>query len=257
MKTNIKDKLKQGQVLIGTMAKTYRSPEIAQMMAVAGFDFFIIDTEHFPYNPQTVSDIIRAARGAGIDCIVRVPGKCPHLLSLPLDYGAQGLMVPHVDTDQQARQIIETTKYYPLGLRGMSPASGHSDYLKVEDTLAFMKQANEQTFIMAQVESETAVNNIDQILSVQGIDAVFIGPFDLSQTLKIPGQINHPKMQECIEKVIDACRRHNVTSAMQVYNAESAANWIKKGMGMISCRNDLSFFLTSAAAEIKNLRSLL
>ena len=194
MNNKTKEKLKQGKTVIGTMAKTYRSPEIAQMMAVAGFDFFIIDTEHYPYNPETVSDIIRAARGAQIDCIVRVAGQSPHLLSLPLDYGAQGLMIPRVNTKEQAQQIITAGKYYPLGLRGMSPASGHSDYFKVEDTVAFMNQANEQTLILAQVESETAVNNLDQILEVEGIDVLFVGPFDLSQTLKIPGQINHPRM---------------------------------------------------------------
>jgi 4-hydroxy-2-oxoheptanedioate aldolase len=251
--SRIIERLAQGRPIIGTMAKVTRSPEIAPLAAAAGFDFIIVDTEHYAFNSETVSDIIRSARGTDIDCIVRTAGKAPFLLSLPLDYGAQGLLVPRVDTRDEALGIVRETKYYPSGLRGMSVLSGHSDYEKT-NALQFMQQRNSQTLIIAEIESKLGVENIDDIATVAGIDAVFIGPHDLAQSLGIPGDLRHAKMTEAIDLVLASCQRHGIAAAMQVYDMDSARHWLEHGVQILSYKSDLAFFLDGASSDVGRLR---
>ncbi len=258
MKENkVKKALKEGKLVIGTMVSEIRSPGIAQMLATAGFDFMIIDSEHSSFSIQTVADLILATKAADITCIVRVPNKKGHhFLSRPLDAGAQGLLVPQVETKEEVIEIIKATKYYPLGQRGMALRRAHSDFVK-SDASEITKSANEETLIITQIESKKAIDNLDSLLSVEGVDAALIGPNDLSQTLGIPGQTNHPTEIEYISKMVKICKKHNVAPGIHLGSVEALKKWIDEGMKLIVVSNDISMIVDTGARLVRELREFL
>jgi len=253
----VKKALREGKVVIGTMVSEIRSPGIAQMLATAGFDFMIIDSEHSSFSIQTVADIILAAKAADITCIVRVSNKKGHhLLSRPLDAGAQGLLVPQVETKEEVIEIIKATKYYPLGQRGMALRRAHSDFIK-KDASEITKSANEETLIITQIESKKAIDNLDSLLSVGGVNVALIGPNDLSQSLGIPGQTNHPTEIEYISKMVKICKEHNVASGIHLSNVDTLKKWIDERMKFIVVSNDISMIVDTGARLVKELREYL
>jgi len=252
----VKKALKEGKVVIGTMVSEVRSPGIAQMLATAGFDFMVIDLEHSGFSIQTMADLILGARAAGITSIVRVPSKKGHhLLSRPLDVGAQGLLVPQVETKEEVVEIIKATKYYPLGQRGMALRRIHSDFVR-KDALEITRSANEQTLIILQIESKKAIDGLDELLSVEGVDAALIGPNDLSQSLGIPGQTTHPKEIEYIGKMVNICKEHNVPSGIHLGSVEALKKWINEGMRLIMVSSDINMIVETAARLVRELREV-
>ena len=181
-------KLRQGALMVGTLISEIRNPNVMYMLAQSGFDFVIVDMEHGAYSPETVSDHIAAARGAGIPVIVRICEIRRETILKPLDSGAVGLLVPQVNTAEQAKEVVAHAKYPPEGNRGVAIRRAHNFYRKV-DAAAYMKQTNEQTFIAVQAESPEAIENLEEIADVPGVDSIFVGPFDLSVSMGIPGKI--------------------------------------------------------------------
>jgi len=251
----VKRLLREGKVVIGTMVTEVRSPSITQMLSTAGFDCMFIDSEHSSFSIETVADLILAAKAADIVSVVRVPSrKEHHLMSRPLDAGAQGLLIPRVETKEEVREIIRATKYYPLGERGMSLRRAPHDFAKGEAT-ELMKTANEETLIVIQIESKLAVESIDQLISIEGVDAALIGPNDLSQSLGIPGQMEKPEFIESIRKVIKACEKYDIISGIHVGSTEAAKKWIEEGMKLVLVSTDVGMIVdtgTRLAHEMKD-----
>ena len=214
---DLKAKLKEGAPAIGTMISEIRNPNLAYMLAQCGFDFFIIDNEHGSYSPETISNLIAGARGAGISTVVRIPEIRRETILKPLDCGAAGLLVPCVNTAEQAQEIITHAKYPPLGNRGVALSRPHSLYGRPKAG-EYLGQANEATFIAVQAESPEAIENLEKIAATPGIDANFVGPSDLSVSLGIPGQITHPKEVEAIEKVVQVCQKHKIVPGIHMSN---------------------------------------
>jgi 2-keto-3-deoxy-L-rhamnonate aldolase RhmA len=250
----IKKRLQQGELVLGTMISEVRNPNVANILAQSGFDFFIIDNEHGTYSSETVSSIIAAARGAGISVIVRIPEIRRECILKPLDSGAAGLLVPQVNTADEAEEVVRHAKYPPAGSRGVALRRAHNLYAKV-DAAEYLQKANENTFIAVQAESPQAVENINAIASVNGIDSVFVGPFDLSVSLGIPGQISHPREIEAIDKVIAACRKHQKAAGIHLSDAAMLAEWIEKGMRFVSYSDDIAFLSDAAAKAVKKLKN--
>jgi 2-keto-3-deoxy-L-rhamnonate aldolase RhmA len=250
----IKKRLQNGELALGTMISEVRNPNVAYILAQSGFDFFIIDNEHGTYSSETVSNIIAAARGAGISAIVRIPEIRRECVLKPLDSGAAGLLVPQVNTADEAEEVVRHAKYPPAGSRGVALRRAHNLYAH-EDAAEYLQKANEQTFIAVQAESPQAVENIDAIASVKGIDCIFVGPFDLSVSLGIPGQLNHPREVEAIGKIIGACRNHQKIAGIHLSDAGMLAEWIKKGMRFVSYSDDIAFLSDAAAKAVKKLKS--
>ena len=253
----VKKALRERKVVIGTMVSEVRSPGIAQMLSTAGFDFMIIDSEHSSFSIQTVADLILAAKASDIAPIVRVPSKeGHHLLSRPLDAGAQGLLVPQVETKKEVVEIIKVTKYYPLGQRGMALRRAHSNFVK-KDVTEITKSANEKTLIIIQIESKRAIDNLNELLSVEGVDAALIGPNDLSQSLGIPGRTNHPTEIEYISKMVKICEKHNVASGIHLGSVEALKKWIKEGIRLIVVSNDISMIVDTGTKLVRELKEFL
>jgi 2-keto-3-deoxy-L-rhamnonate aldolase RhmA len=251
--SNLKAKLKNGGLVIGTMISEIRNPNLAFMLAQCGFDYFIIDTEHGAYSPETVSNMIAAARGAGISVIVRIPEIRREAIMKPLDSGAAGLLVPMVNTADQALEIMSYAKYPPMGNRGAALSRAHS-YFGRPNAAEYLDQANETTFIAVQAESPQAIENLESIASTPGIDAIFVGPFDLSVSMGIPGQLNHPGEVEAVAKVIDVCQQHKITPGIHMSSVETLQDWIRKGMRFVSFSSDVDLIARAGQESLVRLR---
>jgi 2-keto-3-deoxy-L-rhamnonate aldolase RhmA len=249
----VKKALREGSVVIGTMVSTVRSPQIVPMLAAAGWDFYILDAEHNPFGWETMTDFMTVSRYEDIIPMVRVADPIYHLLARTLDLGAQGLICPRVETREEVEKIIQSTKYYPLGERGASVSGIHSGFRDVHPA-EYLEWANGETLIVIQPETKKSIDNIESLVSVKGVDAVFIGPFDLSKTLGIAGQTKHPLMAECFEKVIAACRKYDVAPGVHLQDMGLAKEWIGKGMRFVGLKSDARFLMESMSAVTKELK---
>jgi 2-dehydro-3-deoxyglucarate aldolase/4-hydroxy-2-oxoheptanedioate aldolase len=251
--SDFKDKLKNNGLVIGTMISEIRNPNLAWMLVQSGFDFFIIDNEHGAYSPETISNMIAAARGAGIAVIVRIPEIRREAIMKPLDSGAAGLLVPMVNTADQAEEIMTFAKYPPMGNRGVALSRGHSAYGR-PNAADYLDRANQTTFIAVQAESPQAIENLDAIASTPGVDCIFVGPADLSVSMGIPGQFTHPREVEAIAKVIDICRQHDVIPGIHMSNVATLKEWIEKGMRFVSFSSDVDLLARAGKESLVKLR---
>jgi len=251
----VKRALKQGQVVIGTMISEMRSPAIAQIMAGAGFDFIFIDMEHGAYTIETVADMIKVARLAEIVPLVRVPDPNYFLLSRPLDAGAMGLMVPRIKDKATVEHIVRSIKYPPLGVRGCSTFRGHSDYTPQPNIREFTNFQNEEVMAILQIERREAIEKIEEIATVPGVDVCLIGPNDLALSLGADSR-HDPIVVQAIERVIAACDAAGIASGIHIPDVEELGMWMRKGMRMITCSNDTRFLFDGATQVVQELRTL-
>ena len=244
-----------GECVYGTMIRQARDPGAPAIFAAAGFDFVFIDMEHGNYSMETVADLIRGAKSAGIATIIRVPHLETHFISRVLDAGAEGIMVPMTSTRQQAEQIVRYSKYTPLGQRGFCNQTGQTDYkpLKTPD---FMKEANEHTLIVAQIETREAIQNVDSILSVEGIDVGLIGPNDLSISLGIPDQMGSEVLTKAIDKVVETAKKKGKASGIHIGNIEALKKWRAKGMTVLAYSIDIALMYSASKSSLEELKRL-
>jgi 2-keto-3-deoxy-L-rhamnonate aldolase RhmA len=206
---SVKD-LKNGKPTVGTMIRMIRNPAIVLMAANAGLDFVMFDMEHGAFGFEALADAASMARSRGIECFVRVPELSKGTVSRALDCGSTGVMVPMIKNAAEAQLLANWAKFAPIGERGLGGSGAHTNYLDAaKDPQSFMEQANDEILTIAQIELAEAVDNIDAIAAVDGVDALLIGPADLSNSLGVSGQFNHPLMDEAILKVAEAAQRHN------------------------------------------------
>jgi len=246
----IKSTLHNGEVLIGTFIMEFAVPSIATVLASAGADFIVVDMEHTTFTMETVGSIVRTARGSDLPSIVRVPAIERHFISRALDAGASGLMIPRVQSREDVENIVEWALYAPEGDRGVAFGIAHTDYgdFRKLDGVKYTKQANEEILIVGQIETAKSVENIDEIFSAGGLDAILIGPYDLSTSLGISGQLDHPLMVSSIEKIIAKAKEYNLILGSYVNDFESGRRWVDAGIQLIACGND-AFLLTCKFAE--------
>jgi len=242
-----------GECVYGTMIRQARDPGAPSIFAAAGYDFVFIDMEHGNYNMETVADLIRGAKSAGIGTIIRVPRLETFFISRVLDAGAEGIMVPMTSTKGQAEEIVGYSKYTPLGQRGFGNQTGQTDYRPLK-TLDFMKEANEHTLIVAQIETREAIENVDSILSVEGIDVGLIGPNDLSISLGIPDQMGSEILTKAIDKVVEMAKKKGKATGIHIANIEAIKKWRAKGMTVLAYSTDIGFMYNASKSSLEELK---
>lgn len=252
-KNALRQALQDGRTVFGTMIQELRSPAVPELMAVAGFDFIFIDMEHGAFSMETVADLIKVARLSNLTPLVRVPDDQYHFIARALDAGAQGIMVPRIERREQVERIVQWSKFPPEGSRGCSVLKGHADY-RPEPEIEFTRHANRENMVILQIERKTAIENIDALLSVPGVDAAVMGPNDLALSLGIPADLNHPALVESTERVVAACQRHGIHSGTHVGDLSLLRAWMGKGMRIICYSTDLNFLLNGAKSGLKVLR---
>jgi 2-keto-3-deoxy-L-rhamnonate aldolase RhmA len=205
--------LAAGKPAYGTMIQEMTSTVLPILLANAGFDFAFIDMEHGPFSLESATELIRTLRLTGMTPLVRVPDGQYHLIARVLDAGAEGFMVPRVETRAQVEYIVACAKYPPLGKRGCSIMKGHNDFQKAE-LHGFTTRMNQENLVILQIERKEAVEAIDELLSVPGVDAIVFGPKDLALSLGRPEAFEDGETQAAMEKVLRSCREHGIFAGL-------------------------------------------
>lgn len=244
------EKLHNGDLLIGTLI-SLASPEIVEILSHAGYDWLFIDAEHGAFNPQQTQPMLQAA--GNTPCVIRVPAGDDIWIKKALDIGAAGIIVPQVHTAEQAEQIINQCKYSPTGNRGVGIGRAHTYGLNFENTI---KNANDETAVILQAESQRAIDNIEEIVKVPGLDAILIGPYDLSASLGRIGEVNHPEVQEAINRIADVCKAAEIKLGYFGVNASAVRPAIENGFTLITVGVDTLFVIKSATETLEELRNL-
>jgi 2-dehydro-3-deoxyglucarate aldolase len=219
--------------LFGTLL-SLPSPEVAEILAEAGFDWLFLDMEHGGFDIAGVQRVLQAVAGRK-PCIVRVPQNEPNAIARALDAGADGLIFPHVNTAEEARACVAAALYPPEGARSIGLARAQGFGARVAESLA---GANRATVRIAQAEHILAARNIREILAVPGLDAVFIGPYDLSGSLGKPGRITDPEVADAIQKIRDAAAAAGIPAGIFVADAEAGRRAVADGFSLIAAATD-------------------
>ena len=236
-------KLANGLVL-GPFSKSM-DPAFVEAMGHAGMDYVILDLEHGPNDVTTLADLIRAAEVAGLLPIVRV--RSDEQIGQALDLGAGGVQVPHVAGAERARKVIEEARFAPLGRRGVCRYVRAADY-SAKDRFAYFREANEAVIVL-QVEGTEGLANLDGILGVEGVDVIFVGVYDLSQSLGIVGQVEDPRVSGKLVEIRDRCRERGIAVGTFVESVEAARRWHAMGLSYLSYSVDVGIF-TDACRQI-------
>jgi 2-dehydro-3-deoxyglucarate aldolase/4-hydroxy-2-oxoheptanedioate aldolase len=248
LRTNhVKAKVTSGGVSIGTMLFEFNTTGIGRICAEAGAEFAIFDMEHTGWSVETIRMLIAATRGAEMIPMVRVPATEYHFIARTLDMGAMGVMVPMVESASQAATIVASAKYPPAGRRGAAFGVAHDEYTG-GDLVEKIRTANSETLLIAQIETAVGVRNVNEIAAVNGIDVLWIGHFDLSNSLGIPGQFNHPLFQEAVAQVLAACRRHGKVPGFMASDVATGKRLLDQGFRILSYSGDL-WLLQSALRD--------
>ena len=254
MKANrIRQLLAEGKTPLGHMIMEFGTRGIAKIAESAGLDFVLIDMEHGGLGVGKVADLLAWFKATPIAPIVRVPATEYHFIARVMDAGAAGVMVPNVRTPEQARKVITALRYAPDGDRGLGLGCAHNDYVR-PDPVEYMAEANRDNLFLCQIESTKALENIDAIASMPGVDALWVGHFDLTQSMGIVAQFDNPLFIEALQKVAAAARRHGKAAGIQPGNLERAREWMALGYNLISYGADFGVYSAALRASIEGLR---
>jgi 2-dehydro-3-deoxyglucarate aldolase/4-hydroxy-2-oxoheptanedioate aldolase len=253
IENRVKKKLAAGGVSIGTFIFEFNSTGVSRIAAAAGAEFIVFDMEHTGWSVETIRMLIATSRPANIIPMVRIPATEYHFVARVLDMGSMGVMVPMVESADQARRIVNFAKYPPVGRRGAAFGVAHDDY-QGGDIVEKIKSANDQTLIIAQIETAEGVRNVEEIAAVKGIDVLWIGHFDLSNSLGIPGQFTHPQFVSSVEKVVAACKKHGPAPAFMASDIAGGKSLLAQGFRMLAYGGDLWLYQQVLREGIEALR---
>ena len=251
-----KNRLDNGELAIGIGLRQARTVDIAKLMKTAGFDWLFIDQEHGSLSLDNAADISCAAQDAGITPIVRVPGIEHYHAAKALDGGAQGIVVPHVDSVDVAEAMVQHSRYPPIGKRSVVGRLPQLDFASTPLGEA-AAAVNASTLLILMIESAQAVDDAEKIARVPGVDVLLVGANDLSMELGIPGDLDHALMVEALSKVVAACRSAGIHPGLGgVYRQDLIERYVDMGFRMILAGSDLSLMLDAGKASASAIRSL-
>lgn len=251
MKNNLRSKLGEGKPVIGSFVKI-TDPAVVEIMGRAGMDFAIIDMEHGPYNIQTAQNSIRAAEVVGISPIIRVGKNDPVDILRALDIGAEGVEVPQIGDAEDAKLMASASRYHPMGDRGVCRYVRAAGYSSIERHKYF-ETANQRTVTIAHLEGVKAIRNLDEIMAVEGLDILFIGPYDLSQSVGVPGDVTHPLVLKQMEEVIAKAKKAHKILGTFADDIAAAKRWMDAGVMYIAISVDVGIFYNACRNIVEGL----
>ncbi len=247
----VRGKLKRGEAVFGMMVSEFDHPTIPVILAGAGLDFFILDMEHGAFTLTSALPILTMARQANITPLVRVPDGMYHVIAPVLDAGAQGVVVPRVETREVAERSIAVTRYPPLGVRGIFGGKANNDYEPVK-LMEYTTHANQHILSIIQIESKTAVERADELLATPNLDGVLVGPWDMALSLGVDP--SDPMIEQMTQRVLEAAKRNRVACGIHISDPAVIRRWQARGMTFLSCLSDLEMLRNSVRALNKALR---
>lgn len=239
----LKDNLKKDCIVYGPFCKI-QDPAIVEIAALSGFDFVIIDMEHGPYSIESAQNMIRAAEARGITPVVRVTENSETLILRTLDIGAKCIQVPQICSKKDAEKLVKATSFYPKGERGMCRYVRAADYTAIDGATHF-GTANDQIMTIIHIEGMEGINNLEEIISVDGIDVIFLGPYDLSQSCGVPGQVHHEKVVNSMKYAVELAKKHGKAVGTFTESIENAKMWTDIGVQYISYSVDVGLIMNA------------
>jgi 4-hydroxy-2-oxoheptanedioate aldolase len=251
-RSRVLEKLRAGKVA-GSVKLNLGDPRVAELAAATGVDCLWIDREHVPNDLREVENQVRAAKVFDVDTVVRVPRGSYSDLVYPLEMDATGIMVPHVMSAADARQVVRQTRFHPIGRRPLDGGNSDGAYCMIPSA-EYVRQANQERFVIVQIEDPEPIDELDEIAQIEGIDVIFFGPGDFSHAIGCVGQLNHPRVVEAQRKVAEAARRHG-KFAGGVATLESLPSMVQMGFQFLNVGADvvgLTEYFGRIAAAFRN-----
>lgn len=245
-----KKKLNSGEIVLGTFLQI-PAADIAEIVGLAGFDCAIVDTEHGMFGVDTALSLVRACDAVGMASMLRVPGVDHHRITQALDFGASAVMVPNVKTKRDAEIVAAAAKYHPDGNRGVCPFTRGAAYNAVDSDPDYYRRANAETAVVLQIEAAEGIANLDGILEVPNVDCIYIGPFDLSQSLGIPGRVTDPRVLEAIHDIARRAAQKGVALGNFPVTIEQAHQYMEMGVRFLAYGAD-TLILARAFRDLRN-----
>ena len=249
MNSNFCSGLKNGNLLIGTLI-TMPVPEVAEIMIEVGFDWLFVDTEHAPFNAKDALKILQTV-GNRCPCAVRIPANDEVWIKKALDIGADGIIAPQVNSADEAEQIVRLCKYPPRGVRSVGIGRAHKYGLGFKE---YVEKANDGVAVILQAENTNALKNISEIVRVPGVDAIFIGPYDLSASMGKMGKVTDPDVRNAIATIAECCRNAGRCVGIFVDTAETAVGFIRQGFTLIAVSTDGLYMALGAKKTLNSLK---
>ncbi|MGI8992597.1 MAG: HpcH/HpaI aldolase family protein [Bryobacteraceae bacterium] len=249
---SLRRRLKNSGVAIGTFCELPCAESI-EITALAGWDFVVVDCEHAPIATSSLPGLVRAAAAAGVPAIVRVASNDAAAIQHALDCGAAGVQVPQIASVDAARRAVAAARFHPIGERGFNPfvrAAGYSA-MPVAD---FLAHARDEVLLALQVESAAGVESLPGILELDGIDVIFIGPYDLSQSLGIPGEVSHPDVLAAAGRIADAVNQRGLACGVFTGSEQDAPAWLARGIRYVCCGVDTVTLLEASRQKLTKIR---
>ncbi len=256
MKPNrIREVAADGRVPVGHMVMEFNTPGIAMVCQAAGVDFVILDMEHGPFGLSEVAGLIARFKATPITPIVRIPSSEYHFVARVMDAGAQGIMAPNVRSPEQARLLNNAMRYAPQGRRGLGLGVSHNDFVR-PDPVQYMSEANASNLLICQIESRTAVRDLERIAAEPGVDCLWVGHMDLTQSMGVVGQLEHPEFLSAMRDVTRVAKRRGLFAGIQPGSAEQTRQWLDIGFDLISYSSDVFLYGEALAQSISRTRRL-
>lgn len=251
----LKKKLKNDEFIIGTFINI-ANPAIPEVIGLNGFDFIVLDFEHTSFNYSIAEDLIRAANLTNCSTIIRTADKNPSNISRALDIGANAIQIPQISSREEAEIVIKNSKFYPIGERGASHYVRAARYSSIDKTKYYSSE-NDNNLTIIQIEGANAIKELDEILKIKEIDVIFIGPVDLSMSLGIPGQINHPLVEEKVLEIIYKTREAGKWVGTYVEDLPTFEKRAKQGVKVLTYLVDVGLFFKVCKESINSLKSII
>jgi 2-keto-3-deoxy-L-rhamnonate aldolase RhmA len=249
----MKEAFRRGQVVVGTWIFEFNTPGIARLLASTGLDFVVYDMEHSGFGIDSIRQLIAQTRPLNLAALVRPAANEYHLIAPLLDTGASGVIVPKIETASQASRLVATCKYYPEGERGGAFAIAHDDFLP-GSVPAKLKAANDSILCGILIETVKGVQNLDEILEVNGIDLVWVGFLDLSLSMGIPGQFADPEFTNAVNRILQVSKVHGIPAGILSSNPQQAQDHVQQGYKCISYGGDLWLLQRALAEGVQAIR---
>jgi 4-hydroxy-2-oxoheptanedioate aldolase len=254
MNRGLKSKLQAGGVAIGSFIKA-ASPVLTEIIGMSGMDYILLDLEHSPVSMEEVENLVRAADSVGVCSIVRVAGHGEADILYALDKGPGGILVPMVSDKETAARVVNHSRFAPIGRRGMDIYSraARFGYTPKKD---YLSKANKEVLLAIQIEGEEGVDHLDDILSVDGLDIIYVGPYDLSQSLGIPGQVGDPRVVSMVEEIAQKARAKGRFTGIYVDDVETAHRYANLGVQFITISVDVRIFAQACDSIVRDFRTV-
>lgn len=250
----VRERLARGEKVYGTMVFEVFTPGLPAILAAAGFDFVVLDTEHSGVGIDTLKTVIACARGLPIEVYVRVPEKSYAAVATVLDAGARGILVPMLETAEEARDLVAWSRYRPEGKRGCAFGMAHDDY-RSHDVVAYMAEANRRNLVMGLVETRKGIENVEAIAATPGLDVLWLGHFDLTNDMGITARFDHPDFWAAVDRLVAAARAHGKSLAAADVDLAYLGKLAGMGFSMLGYGPDIAVLRNAWAEGLARLEA--